>query len=134
MCRSLRDFCNVMHYFEKSKIHVHFINNQVNTTTASGKLQASILAAMAQYSSDLTSERTREALLIKRLAGAKVSIGAPKASWMRSELALPKQVTEVRRTGVIRMYERVSSDKQYESGLGLENQTKANLRYAHQCV
>lgn len=130
MCRSLRDFCNVMHYFDKAGINVHFVNNQINTTTASGKLQASILAAMAQYSSDITSERTKEALLIKRLTGSDPKSHKEKHLWAKTNLRVNTQPIESRPHGATRLYERVSSDRQYTSGLGLEHQTVANAKYA----
>lgn len=120
-----------MHYFEKAQIHVHFVTNQINTTTASGKLQASILAAMAQYSSDLTSERIKEAMLIKRITGRNIG-GEPKEKtrWAPSEFATQSLSRPDRTYGTIRTYERVSSERQYISGLGLEHQTVANARYA----
>lgn len=131
MCRSLRDFCNIMHYFDKAKIHVHFVTNQINTTTASGKLQASILAAMAQYSSDITSERIKEALLIKRITGRNLGEQKEKVRWAQSELVTKSPSCQDRTYGTIRTYERVSSERQYTSGLGLEHQTVANARYAN---
>ncbi len=130
MCRSLRDFCNTMHYFDKAGIHVHFVTNQINTSTASGKLQSSILAAMAQYSSDITSERTKEALLIRRITGKAPTEPHVKYTWEKSELGVHLPQQETRKHGTIRMYERVSTLPQYMSGLGLETQTISNLRYA----
>jgi DNA invertase Pin-like site-specific DNA recombinase len=130
LCRNLRDFCNLMHFFEEKGIFVHFINNQINTTTASGKLQANILAAMAQYASDVTSERIREALLIKRLQNSQSSNTKPKVKWMNSEFVLPQKIKTERPTGTIRMYERVSTEPQYVSGLGLKWQGTANAKYA----
>lgn len=119
-----------MHYFDKAGIHVHFVTNQINTTTASGKLQASILAAMAQYSSDITSERTKEALLIKKLTGQAPTQRGIKYTWEKSDLGIYLPQSDSRKHGTIRMYERVSTMPQYESGLGLQNQTSANARYA----
>jgi DNA invertase Pin-like site-specific DNA recombinase len=130
LCRNLRDFCNVMHHFESNGISVHFISNQLNTATSSGKLQANILAAMAQYSSDITSERTREALLIKRLREGGKSNIKPKTKWLQSEYALVKKVELTRPTGVVHTYQRVSTEPQYVSGLGLKFQETANDQYA----
>lgn len=130
LCRSVRDFSNTMHYFEKAGIHVHFVVNQINSATASGKLQASILAAMAQYTSDLTSERTKEALLIRKLTGQTPTQKGVQYTWAKSELGIYLPQTSDRKHGTIRMYERVSTLPQYTSGLGLQNQTVANLRYS----
>lgn len=130
LCRSLRDFCNVMHHFEINGISVHFISNQLNTATSSGKLQANVLAAMAQYSSDVTSERTREALLIKRLSSGGKSSIKPRSKWLQSEYAIARPPEAKRPTGVIRTYQRVSTEPQYVSGLGLKWQETANAKYA----
>jgi DNA invertase Pin-like site-specific DNA recombinase len=132
LCRNLRDYCNITHHFEKTGVSVHYINNQINTSTSSGKLQANILAAMAQYASDITSERTKEALLIKRIQSGKSSEIKPKSKWLTSQYGIALAPTQARKTGVVRMYERVSSEQQYVSGLGLKWQETANLRYAQE--
>lgn len=133
MARNLMDFCNTTHYFQRRGIHVHYITNQINTATSTGKLQANIMAAMAQYSSDLTSERTREALLVKKLRenpGARVK--PVKTQWAESPFGLLLPEASIRMHREIKCYERVSSEGQYISGLGLENQTVANASYARQ--
>lgn len=54
------------------------VTDNIDLSTATGKLQLGILAAFAQFERDLTSERTREALARKKAAGAK--LGRPKGS------------------------------------------------------
>lgn len=130
LCRNLRDFCNITHHFEQVGVGIHYLTNQINTATSSGKLQANVLAAMAQYASDLTSERTKEALLIKKLKESGDSKIKPKSKWIKSEFGLVLPESVGRKTGTIRMYERVSTQPQYISGLGLAWQEKANTEYA----
>lgn len=135
LARNLRDFCNVRYQLEKRGVHLHFVENQINTATATGKLQLSILAALAQFSSDLTSERTREALLIKRIREGKApsrgSRNTPRRHAVASEfIEKQKGPPTIRMPGRVHRYERVSRDRQYISGLGLEHQTKSNLASA----
>lgn len=124
LARNLRDFCNTNYYFQNAGINVHYVANQINTSTSTGKLQANVMAAMAQYASDITSERTREALLIKRLKN-KESSGKKKMVWEKSEFGIQPTPKTLRFRNKIHSYERVSTEAQYISGLGLEYQTMA---------
>ena len=134
MCRSMLDFCKLMKHFEEKKVHVHFIVDQINTATAAGKLQAHIRAAMAQFASDLISERMREAFAIKRIRNGEKVNSKPKAQWVASEWTCdPKEATQ-RERGRVLIYERVSSIGQYTSGLGLENQSASNNRYGERLI
>lgn len=133
--RNLRDFCNMVHSFEKRGVSVHFIENQMNTTTATGKLQMSIMAAIAQHYSDIISERTKEALLVKRIREGKEK--QPRSKSKHKRFSAPSQYREapkgpasVRLYGRVYQYERVSSESQYISGLSLEHQTTANRKAA----
>lgn len=124
------DYCNTTDYFLRKGVHVHYVTNQINTSTSTGKLQANIMAAMAQYSSDITSERTKEALLIKKLKNSPNAIKPVKYQWVESNFGLLLPEKSVRLSREIKCYERVSSEQQYVSGLSLENQQIANHRYA----
>jgi DNA invertase Pin-like site-specific DNA recombinase len=132
MARRLRDFCNTTDEWEKRGVFVHYITDQINTATAIGKLQANIRAAMAQFVSDLISDRTREASLIRKMRGERKDAKKPKATWLPSKYKEEAQVEgdKLYRGGTIYRYERVSSDPQYRSGLGLEYQSRANFEHA----
>lgn len=47
----------------------------VNTTTASGKLVANVMGAIAEWERDVISERTKDALAVRRAQG--VRLGGP---------------------------------------------------------
>ena len=133
LSRNMRDFCNVTHWLMQRGIHIHYVSDQMNTTTAIGKLQMHLRAAMAQFASDLISERTREAKAIKRISeGGKQPIRRERRRWEESEYAQEmKGPTKLSRpTGTIHMYQRCSSISQYTSGLGLEAQESGLRRYA----
>lgn len=132
MARSLRDFCMCMHEWEERGINVHFITDQINTSTASGRFFANTKAAMAQYASDLLSERIIEANIVKKMRGLP-SQGQVRKKYVDSDigLALPEHVVD-RPIGKVHTYTRVSSDQQYLSGLGLARQEEVCERAAQQ--
>lgn len=133
LSRNMRDFCNVTHWLMKKGVHIHYVSDQMNTTTAIGKLQMHLRAAMAQFASDLISERTREAKAIKRiLHGDAQPVRKERRRWSGSEYTVGLQQREPlsRPTGTIHMYQRCSSINQYTSGLGLEAQEAGIRRYA----
>ncbi len=53
------------------------LTEAINTATPGGKLIFSVFAAMAQFESDLNSERTREAVRVKRAAGVRWGRSSP---------------------------------------------------------
>lgn len=58
-------------------VTVHFIDLQLDTSTAMGKMMLTILAALAEWESARKSERTREALAIKRMNGERIGCDPP---------------------------------------------------------
>lgn len=129
--RNSRDFANTMWELERKKIRVHFIQEQINTDTAIGKLQASMRAAAAQFMSDLLSERLREANAIRKMREGK-KVERRKGKWIASGFTsnAQKELKLSRPVGRIFRYHRVSSERQYTSGLGLSYQIEATRREA----
>lgn len=131
LARNVRDFANTTFHFIERGIHIHYITECINTATANGKLQANIRAAVAQWHSDMTSERTREALLIKKLGlGNHKSSEKPKWEGSKFDFSKAHKAKEARTYGTTYRYERASDISQYTSGLGLEQQARANEAYA----
>lgn len=132
LARNLRDFVNTTFFWQSNNIHIHYIADQINTTTAVGRLQAHMKAAMAQFTSDLISERTKEALAIKRMREGRNPFEGGRTrrmDWMPSEFRQSISTIPINQRigqGTIYCYERVSSDRQYTSGLGLESQSFHN--------
>ncbi len=131
--RNLRDFGNTVWDLERRGVIIHYITDQINSSTAVGKFQLNMRAAAAQFFSDLISERTREALAIRRmLNGDRPFVSTPRTKWVaNAEFAQHVPVVSTDRpVGRILRYERVSTEPQYISGLGLAHQSIANLRSA----
>lgn len=64
--RSTSDFLRCYEIFKEKDIQPIFVSENVDTSSASGKLWATVLAAFAEFQSAITSERVREARAIAR--------------------------------------------------------------------
>ena len=56
--RSTRDWETLMDYLEKYSINIAFVNDDINTTTANGKMVSRIMMSVSQNEIERTSERT----------------------------------------------------------------------------
>jgi DNA invertase Pin-like site-specific DNA recombinase len=74
--RSVLDFANLMARADRRGWRIVVLDVNVDTTTASGELMATVVAAFAQYERRLIGQRTRDALAAKRAAG--VILGRPR--------------------------------------------------------
>jgi DNA invertase Pin-like site-specific DNA recombinase len=126
--RNTEECLRTLRVLGQNDISCHFATEQFDFTTASGKFMLSVMAAVAAYQSDLTSERTREANAIKRLTGQRQMKKGSKTSWDDSSLPVtrkslpPQPVTH----GTIRIYNRVSTLDQKISGLSMQHQRQSN--------
>ena len=57
--RSTRDWETLMDYLEKYNINIAFVNDDINTTTANGKMVSRIMMSVSQNEIERTSERTK---------------------------------------------------------------------------
>ena len=73
LARNAREMLNRMHELGDRGVRFVSLTEAIDTSTAAGKLMLSVLAAMAQFERDLTSERT--AAGIRRLQAAGEEIG-----------------------------------------------------------
>lgn len=76
LARSSLDFAGIMARAEARRWSVVCLDVAVDTTTPSGELMATVVAAFAQYERRLISQRTRDGLAAKAAAG--VRIGRPR--------------------------------------------------------
>jgi putative DNA-invertase from lambdoid prophage Rac len=134
--RNLADWSTTMESWRARGIKPHFVSESIDTTTASGEAMADFLAVAAKNYSRVISERTKEALLIRkmRLKGKPIS---PKQAVrvVDSEWVVPEQETVVKEvSGKVYIYERVSHESSYISGLGLEAQAARNESYAKRLI
>ena len=60
--RSLQHLLSLFDEFNRKRIHFVAITQNIDTTTASGKLQLQILGAFAEFERNMISERTKEGL------------------------------------------------------------------------
>lgn len=129
--RSFRNTLNCLRWIAKwseQDVTPHFIMEGIDFSTAGGKFVGTIAAAAAEYCSNLTSERTKEALAIRRLRLGQPTKTQAKQVWLPSEIKSAQRAdTEESTPGHVRVYNRVSSEDQKLSGLSMENQRSENL-------
>ena len=75
LSRSMLDFANIMAKAQKESWALIALDVNVDTTTPAGEAMANVVATFAQFERRLISQRTREALAIKRAQG--VRLGRP---------------------------------------------------------
>ena len=75
LSRSMIDFTGLMATAQKQGWALVALDCAVDTTTPAGEVMANILATFSQYERRLISQRTREALAVKRAQG--VRLGRP---------------------------------------------------------
>jgi DNA invertase Pin-like site-specific DNA recombinase len=131
--RSFRNTLNCLRWIAKwteQGVTPHFIMENIDFSTAGGKFVGTIAAAAAEYYSNISSERIKEALGIRRLRLGQTSKVKPKSKqeWIPSDIK-PALKTESPQqiSGSVRVYNRVSSKDQEISGLSMENQRNENL-------
>ena len=73
--RSVQHLIQMMDYFMKHEINFVSLSEQINTSTAVGKMIFHIISSFAEFERDIISERTREALIAARKRGK--SLGRP---------------------------------------------------------
>ena len=72
VARSVRDTLAIAERLEASGSDLVSLSEQLDTTTAAGKMLFRLLAVLAEFERDLISERTRGGLAFKRSTGARV--------------------------------------------------------------
>jgi site-specific DNA recombinase len=73
LARSVRDTLAIAERLERAGADLVSLSENINTTSASGKMVFRLLAVLAEFERDLISERTRGALDHKRALGERVS-------------------------------------------------------------
>ena len=64
--RSVMQFCEIVEMLKKKDVIFISEKDGIDMSTASGRLQANVLAMMAQYERDLISQRTKEGLAMRK--------------------------------------------------------------------
>ena len=76
--RSTKDLIELTELFEKNGVHLVSLKEQIDTSTATGKLLFTLRSAIAQFERDVIADRTREGLVAARARGRKG--GRPKTN------------------------------------------------------
>jgi DNA invertase Pin-like site-specific DNA recombinase len=84
--RSMKDLLTIVNGFEEKGIHFVSLKENIDTSTATGKLIFNIFASLAEFERDIISERTRAGLEAARARGREG--GRPKKSDEKIKLAL----------------------------------------------
>lgn len=87
--RSLKELVQVVGMIEDTGADLVSLHDNIDTSSAGGRLYFHIMAAMAQFESDLTSERTKAGMHAKKLADPDFKPGAkPAISGVPARLAM----------------------------------------------
>jgi DNA invertase Pin-like site-specific DNA recombinase len=65
--RSVSQLADFFELCERAKVRVRVDRDQIDTSTATGKLVGNVLASLAQFEADVASERVKDAFAAKRL-------------------------------------------------------------------
>ena len=85
--RSVRDLQDIADDLKARGIDLICLGQPIDTTTAAGKLFFTMLGAFAEFERDMISERTRDGLAAKKLAGQKLGGRARALDFDRARVA-----------------------------------------------
>lgn len=77
LARSVRDCIDIASQLERAGAQLVLLVDQIDTSTATGRMFFHVLAALAQFESDLNGERVRAALDYTRAKGRQYCLNAP---------------------------------------------------------
>lgn len=90
LARSIKDLFKKLEYFDGFKVKFRSLTEGFDTSTAAGRLQMHIIAAMAEFERDLTIERTQAGLRRARergqVLGAKPKITPKQVAGIKADL------------------------------------------------
>lgn len=92
MCRNVKHACKIAERLHKAGSDFVFVVDNIDSSTASGKLIFHVLAAIAEFESEVASERTRDVMAHKIENGAKV--GAAPYGWQWKGVEGRKKLVE----------------------------------------
>lgn len=77
LTRSVKDMGTLLDGYFREAFAFHSVGEQINTTTAAGRLVLNVLTSVAEWERETISERTSAALAVKRSRGEKTGGGVP---------------------------------------------------------
>ena len=87
LARSTRDLLNILNRLAEKKVKLHVIDQQLDTSTASGRLLVTMLGCIAEFENDLRRERQTDGVALARSKGVKFG---------RKKALTDKQLLELR--------------------------------------
>lgn len=104
LTRSVRDLGDLIERFEKTETALIAVQESINTATAAGRLIANVMASIAQWEREITSERTKAALDVLRAQGKR--LGSVPYGWRvreEDEQMIPDSMEQCALTAMIRL-------------------------------
>jgi DNA invertase Pin-like site-specific DNA recombinase len=71
LARSTRDLLNIVKRLEDKKVELNVLDQQIDTSTASGKLLLNMLAVIAEFENDLRKDRQMQGINLAKSKGIK---------------------------------------------------------------
>lgn len=71
LARSTRDLLNILNALEEKKVKLHVIDQQIDTSTAAGRLLVTMLGSIAEFENDLRKDRQADGISLARKKGVK---------------------------------------------------------------
>ena len=71
LARSTRDLLNILNALEQKKIKLNVIDQQIDTSTAAGRLLVTMLGSIAEFENDLRKDRQADGISLARRNGVK---------------------------------------------------------------
>ena len=90
--RSTKDLLTLMDIFKEKNVKLVSLKENIDTSTSTGKLLATVLSALAQFERDVIVERTNEGLVAARARGRKG--GRPRVPEVKIQQALKLYKTQ----------------------------------------
>jgi DNA invertase Pin-like site-specific DNA recombinase len=125
--RNVGDFGMFMNSASTNGWNLHFIKENIDTSTPSGRMMAHVYAAIAEYYSSIQSLRLREAFAVRGSVAKPKPIKKKKLKIFEvAEDVLPASRKEapVKTPERIILYSRVSTSRQVDTQLGLRSQAR----------
>jgi DNA invertase Pin-like site-specific DNA recombinase len=71
LARSTRDLLNILNALEKKQVKLHVLDQQIDTSTPSGRLLVTMLGSIAEFENDLRKDRQADGIAMARRNGVK---------------------------------------------------------------
>ncbi|CAK6692735.1 recombinase family protein [Synechococcus sp. CBW1107] len=95
LARCLRELLELTADLEARGVHLHVLEQGINTSTSTGRLMLQLLGAIAEFERDLGAERLAESIRHRRATGG--DLGGRRPSWNRAQ---HRRGLELRQSGL----------------------------------